>query len=81
MTKITAHLRYLRMSPRKVRLAAGVMKQKSAKKAELELRFLRKSAAHPLLKLLRSAMANARHNFHIDPSQLLIDSVRVDDDL
>lgn len=32
----------------------------------------------PLLKLLRSAMANAKHNFHLDAERLAVRSVRVD---
>lgn len=78
MSEIKAQLRYLRMSPRKVRVTAGLMKGKSAKNAETQLKFLRKNASLPLRKLLQSAMANAKHNFNIDPEQLVVKSVRVD---
>lgn len=54
------------------------MKGKSVKKADAQLKFTQKDAALPLRKLLQSAMANAKHNFNIDPDQLIVKSVRVD---
>lgn len=51
------------MSPRKVRLVAGVIRKMDAEKARVYLRFAPKRAAEPLLKLLNSAIANAKHNF------------------
>jgi len=78
MTEIKANLRYLRMSPRKVRTMADVMKGKPVKLADAQLKFVRKSAALPLRKLLRSAVANAKHNFNIDSEQLILKTVRVD---
>jgi large subunit ribosomal protein L22 len=79
MPEIKAHLRYLRISPRKVRLCAEVMRGKSVKDAGLQLRALHKGGAEPLHKLLRSAVANAKHNFNItDTEALVVKSVRVD---
>lgn len=79
MKQITAHLRYLRISPRKVRLCADVMRGKTVKDADLQLRALRKGGAEPLRKLLRSATANAKHNFSItDTDALVVSSIRVD---
>lgn len=78
MSEIKAHLRYLRMAPRKVRVMADVMKGKSVKTADAQLKFTSKSAAIPLRKLLRSAAANAKHNFNIDSDQLVVQTVRVD---
>ncbi len=78
MQEVKAHLRYLRISPRKVRTTANIMKGKSVKVADAQLKFIRQSAALPLRKLLKSATANAKHNFNIDPDQLIIKTVRVD---
>ena len=78
MKEIKAQLRYLRMAPRKVRLVTDAIKGKSASIAETQLKFLEKSAALPVRKLLRSAMANAKHNFNITPDQLMVKTVRVD---
>ena len=60
-----AYLRNLRMSPKKVRLVAGAVRGKTVKEAERVLRFTPKYAARPLLKLLHSAVANARHNAQV----------------
>lgn len=76
--EVTAHLRRLRMSPRKVRLAAGLVRRLPVSEAEQQLRFLNKAAARPLLKLIQSAVANAEHNFKLDPSQLWIKHLTVD---
>jgi len=51
---ITAKLRYLRISPRKVRLVTDLIKGLTVEKAERQLRFLTKKAARPILKLLNS---------------------------
>ncbi len=66
------------MAPRKVRLVADLIKGKKARQAETELRFLEKSAALPIKKLLRSAIANAKHNFNIESDRLMVKTIRVD---
>lgn len=55
-----ASVSYLRMAPRKVRLVAGLIRGMDAGKAEFQLKFSRKRAAGPILKLLHSAIASAR---------------------
>lgn len=68
------------MSPRKVRLAANLIKGKEAEMADLELARLPKRAALPLRKLLHSALANARHNFQMEEeSKLYVKSIVVDE--
>ena len=76
--EITAKLRHLHLSPRKVRLVAGIMKRMGSEQAERELQYRMKRAAGPLLKLLRSAAANARHNFRLSGRRLTIKDIRVD---
>lgn len=78
MSEIKAYLRYLRMAPRKVRTMANIMKGKSVKSAEAQLQFAQKAASLPLRKLLKSAVANAKHNFNIDVERLVIKTIRVD---
>lgn len=75
---VHARLRFLRMSPRKVRLVVDVIRGTSVPVAVTNLQFLRKDAARPVLKLLQSAMANAEHNFKLDPSKLRVKSVMAD---
>ena len=67
------------MSPRKVRLVADAVKGKSVKDAEALLTFLPKVATLPLLKLLRSAVANAKGmKSAVNPDHLHIKDLRVD---
>lgn len=76
---VTAKLRYLRIAPRKVRLVADLIRGKSTSEAETILRFTIKKAAQPLLKLLKQGMANAKNNFQIDPTNLYIQKITVDE--
>ena len=73
-----AKLNNLRMTPRKVRLLADLIKGMNATEAALQLEFARKHAGRPLLKLLRSAMANATHNHKMDVASLVVTNVLVD---
>jgi large subunit ribosomal protein L22 len=77
--EVKANLRYLRMAPRKVRLLADLIRGKSAKEAEKILSFTTKRAALPLLKLLKSAMANAKHNFNLDEENLFVSKILVNE--
>lgn len=76
--EIKANLNYLRISPRKVRLVADLVRGKSVAQADAILRFLKKRASLPLRKLLKSAIANAKHNFNSEKENLTIKSIRVD---
>ncbi len=73
-----ARLNNLRVSPRKVRLLADLVKGMKASEAALQLEFSRKHAARPVLKLLRSAMANASHNHKLDVGTLVVANMTVD---
>lgn len=77
--EVRAELNYLRMSPRKVRLVASVMKGMDARRAQLELAHLPKRAARPLAKLLGSAIANAKHNFELAAENLIVHSIVVNE--
>jgi len=58
---ITASLNYFRMSPRKVRIVAKGLKGLSANQAERELLFSNKKSGKIILKLLKSAISNAKN--------------------
>jgi len=79
MAQIKAQLNYLRISPRKVRLLAELIRGKSLRAAERELEFSTKTSAIPLQKLLKSAKANAKHSFDIDSDKLMVKEIRVDE--
>jgi large subunit ribosomal protein L22 len=77
--EVVAKLKYLRIAPRKVRLVADLIRRKSVNEALNILDFTNKKAAKPLKKLLNSAIANAKHNFQLDPSKLYISKITVDE--
>jgi len=76
--EVKAKARYIRMSPRKVRLVIDVVRGMNAKEAVDCLKFMNKLAAEPVLKLLESAMANAEHNFQIKKENLFIKTITAD---
>lgn len=75
---VIAKARHIRMSPRKVRLVADLVRGMDVDTAEAQLRFFRKAAARPVLKVILSAKANAEHNFKISPETLFIKAIAVD---
>lgn len=77
--EVKAFLRNLRQAPRKVRMVADLIRGRSVHYAEEQLSFSPRFAAHPLLKLLRSAIADAVHNFKINKENLYIKTLRVDE--
>ena len=76
---VTAKLRNLRIAPRKVRLVVELLKNKPVQEAQAILTFTTKKATKPLLKLLNSAVANARNNFQLEPANLYISKITVDE--
>ena len=76
---LTATLKYLKIAPRKTRLLASVVRGLPVDEAEAQLLFSSRRAHEPLLKLLRSAIANAKHNYHLDKNTLYIKEIRVDE--
>jgi len=78
MQEVTAKLSYLRMGPRKVRLIADLIRGKKAEKAQKILSLSNKRAARPVLKLLNSAIANAKHNFEMTLDSLRVSKISVD---
>jgi large subunit ribosomal protein L22 len=76
--EITAKARFIRMSPRKVRLAADVIRGLKITEARSRLSVMKQLAAEPVLKLLKSAVANAEHNFKFASENLFVKSIVVD---
>ena len=77
--EVKAHLRYLRITPRKVRLVADLIRGKNVLEAKNILAFTKKKAALPLLKLLNSAISNAKHNFNLQEEKLFISKILVNE--
>jgi len=78
MEKFKAQLNNLRISPRKVRLVADLIRGKKVEEARNILKFTVKRAARPLEKLLSSAATNAKHNFQLEEESLFVQEIRVD---
>jgi large subunit ribosomal protein L22 len=76
--EVKAKARFIRMSPKKVRLVADLIRGMDIDKAEAQLKFTKKAASGPVLKVIRSARANAEHNFKLAPETMFIKTITVD---
>ena len=69
------YLRYVRIAPRKVQIVCDLIRGKDAGTAMAILMQTPKAASEPLMKLLKSACANAENNFGMDPAKLVVSEV------
>jgi len=76
--EVRAILRHVRISPLKVRLVGEVVKGKAVEDGLKILKFIPKKSAQILLKLIKSAVANADQNHHLDVDTLVIKNVLAD---
>ena len=67
-----AYLRYVRISPRKVQIVCDLIRGKDVKTAMAILMQTPKAASEPLVKLLKSACANAENNFGLEKANLVV---------
>ena len=72
-----AHLRKVRMSPKKASIVAGLVRNKPVAEAITLLKFVPNKSAAPLEKCVKSAVANAENNMGKDPNTLYVESVVV----
>lgn len=70
--------RYLRMSPNKVRRVLDQIRGRTYREALIILEFMPYRACEPILKLLRSAAANAEHNGGLDRASLVVSTAYAD---
>lgn len=70
-----ATAKYIRISPRKVKIVIDLIRGKSVDEAEAILMYTPKAASEPTLKLLRSAIANAENNLEMDRETLYVAEV------
>jgi large subunit ribosomal protein L22 len=73
-----AMLRYLRVTPRKTRLVADLVRGKNVNEAIGILQFTRRAASEPLRKLIESAIANAEAQ-SADPDRLFVKTIYVNE--
>jgi len=80
MTKqAIAITKYLRISPRKARLAAGLIRGKSVPQATTQLLFSNLKGGRLLKKTLDSAVANAETQHNVSRENLTVKEVRIDE--
>jgi len=79
MTDITAQLNGLRISPRKVRALASLIKAKDVDTAVDQLQHFVRRGSPALIKLIQSATANAENNFKLKRDGLYIKDLQVDE--
>jgi len=75
--EITTKARYIRISPRKAQLAADLVRGRQAGEALAQLKAANKKSARLVSKLLKSALANAKHNYDIAADNLFIKEIWV----
>ena len=76
---VRATRRFMPMSPQKVRLVLDQIRGQDVTSAMHTLDFSLKAAAEPVAKLLRSAIANAEHNYGLNEMDLYIHQAFADD--
>lgn len=67
-----ATAKYVRISPDKVRIVLDIIRGKSYVEALATLKFTRKAACEPVIKVLNSAAANAENNLNMSKNELVV---------
>ena len=75
----TATAKYVRMSPRKMRLVADQVRGKGVAEARTLLAFSTRNAAEVIGKVLGSAVANGENNHNLNADELFISSIYVNE--
>jgi large subunit ribosomal protein L22 len=83
MPEVKARANFIRVSPRKIRLVADVIRGKNVDRAMAFLQTSPKRASRIMLKVLKSALANAEQlndekNLGLDMDQLVVKRITVD---
>ncbi|QDH14804.1 50S ribosomal protein L22 [Oecophyllibacter saccharovorans] len=76
-TEAQAIARNMRVSPRKLNLVAGMIRNQPVEKALAALTFSRRRIAQQVKKTLESAVANAENNHQLDVDRLIVKNAEV----
>ncbi len=76
--EVKARLRFVRIAPRKAQLVADLIRGRKSEEALNILSFTKKAAAKIVIKLLKSAIANATQKKTIDIDRLYVKKITVD---
>ena len=74
-----ARARFLRIAPRKARLAIDLIRGKNVQEAQSILKLMPQKATVDIEKVLNSAVANAEHNHEMDTGNLYVSQAFVDE--
>lgn len=77
--EVIAKLNNLRIAPRKTRDVIDLIRNKKVTEAVAALSFTTRKSAPIVLKLLNSAIANAKNNFKLNEDDLYVAKVTVDE--
>lgn len=69
----------MRISPRKARLVIDLIRGKKVGEATAILKHTPKAASPMIEKVLNSAIANAEHNYEMEPDELAINQAFIDE--
>ena len=72
-------MKNLRVSQRKTRLVADMIRGKDIDTARTQLQFSTKKTSEDILCLLNSAVANAKNNFRLDEEKLFVEKIVVEE--
>jgi large subunit ribosomal protein L22 len=75
--EVKAITKFIRVSPKKARLVADLVRGKDINSAFATLRFMPKKSAGIILKTVKSAVANAENNFNLEKKDLVIKTITV----
>ncbi len=67
------------VTPMKARRVIDLIRDMPAQQALSVLKFAPQAASEPVAKVLASAIANAEHNFQLDPESLIVSRAYVDE--
>lgn len=77
--EVIAQSNYLRISPRKLRLVVSAIDKLAVSEALDKLRFVNKKGGEIVLAVLHQAIGNAKNNFKLNPENLIIKEILVDE--
>lgn len=78
MKQAKAISKFVRISPQKARLAAGLIRGLNVEQASMQLRFSQLRGGRLIKKTLDSAVANAETQLNLQRKDLVVKEVRVD---
>lgn len=77
--EVRAHYKNVRLTPRKLRILRNVVRGLSAVQAQAQLQFVPGKAADVMAHVLKSAIANAEHNFSMLKENLTVTDIVIDE--